>query len=316
MGEVMSCSMMKRIVCIWLFLILLIAASTSLANTTFDECQDIDPDELRAEINTLMQELFETQFQGLNLERVVRNHWARVGLDEIIRTEVTDAVQLVRADTSYWQRLWSNWSSERAMELAERVAEYAFGSETFRQGIEGLSEEIADDITRRFDQTINRSALEAAMCLQEFINGTYGHSALRVFEEHVVFVTTYLDPVEAVEVIDVGPAPTALSGLGVATIISGHVARRIMQNVSTRVSRRIAGRIVVRIAGRAGTSAVPVVGWVTGIGLIAWDLFSGAEGAFNVIQEQLTGEEMTAEIQGEIVAVLEQELPMARASIA
>lgn len=310
---------MKRRLRSWFTLALLTFVGISFANTTldaFDECQDIAPDEIRTEINRLMQDLFETQFQDLNLERVVLNHWSRVGMDEIIRTEVADGVELVRADTTYWQRLRSNWSSGHAMEMAERVTEYAFGAEAFRQGIERLSEEVAQDITRRFEQTINHSALEAAMCLQEFITGTYGHSALRVFEEHVVFVTTYLDPVEATDGISVGLTPTAITGLGVGTIIGGHVARRVMQNVSTRISQRIGGRMLARVAGRVGTSAVPVVGWAVGIIMIAGDLFGGMEGALNTIQQQLTSEETQAEIRGEIVAILEQELPMARVSIA
>jgi hypothetical protein len=58
------------------------------------------------------------------------------------------------------------------------------------------------------------------------------------------------------------------------------------------------------------------VGWVVGLGMIAWDLIDGGDGPLSSIEEQLTSEEVKQEIRREIVLTIEQELPLANAEIA
>jgi hypothetical protein len=294
--------------------VLWLALGVSYANSSFEECRDLDGVELRSEIHRLTQTFFATDLQTLNLERMVHTRWVGLGMDNLIRVEVARAAWTVREDTSYWTRFMSSWSAAKAGELTERVATLAFGSEAFRQGIESLAAGVAQDLSRRFEATAGRSSSLAALCLQEFIGGAYGDTALGVFEHELIQRTLELDP--AIELSRLNVSLSAWSGLGVATIIGGHVARGVVQRISTGLSRRIAGRIAVRIAGRAGSAAIPVVGWVVGVAMIAYDLFDGSSGALTAIEAQLISEEVQSEIRREVVLVLEDELPAASAEMA
>jgi hypothetical protein len=61
------------------------------------------------------------------------------------------------------------------------------------------------------------------------------------------------------------------------------------------------------VLGRIGTEIIPIVGWVVGTGLIAYDLYTSREGALPQIQEGIKSAEVKAGIRSEIVAAMEPE---------
>jgi hypothetical protein len=98
-----------------------------------------------------------------------------------------------------------------------------------------------------------------------------------------------------------------LGGIGI--IVVSELTRRVTQKLSEKIAERVAGRILTRVLGRAGSSLIPVAGWVIGIGLIAWDLWDGAKGALPQIQEALTSADVKARIRGEITDSIKNGLP-------
>ena len=52
--------------------------------------------------------------------------------------------------------------------------------------------------------------------------------------------------------------------------------------------------------GRLGSSVIPYVGWAVGVGLLAWDLWEGSEGALPAIREAMQAEEVKQEVRAEI----------------
>jgi len=98
-----------------------------------------------------------------------------------------------------------------------------------------------------------------------------------------------------------------LTGLGI--IVVTEIVRRVATKISQKIAQRIAGKIAGRILGKAGSSLIPIAGWVIGIGLIAWDLIDGGKGALPQIQEALQDESVKQGIRDEIVDAIEKSLP-------
>ena len=61
--------------------------------------------------------------------------------------------------------------------------------------------------------------------------------------------------------------------------------------------------------GKAGSSFIPVAGWIVGVALIAYDLWEGNQGALPQIQEALQSEEVKSKIREEIATAIKDDLP-------
>ena len=99
----------------------------------------------------------------------------------------------------------------------------------------------------------------------------------------------------------------ALGGVGI--IVVTEISRRIAIRLSEKMAQRIAGKIVGRVLGRAGSTLIPVAGWVIGLGLIVWDLWEGGNGALPQIQDALQSEEVKAKIRQEVSDAVKGGLP-------
>ena len=96
---------------------------------------------------------------------------------------------------------------------------------------------------------------------------------------------------------------------GAGIIVVTEVGTRVATRISEKLAERVAGKIIGRVLGRAGSSFVPVAGWVVGIALIVWDLVEGGQGALPQIQEALTGQDVKARIRSEVAAAVQAGLP-------
>jgi hypothetical protein len=91
---------------------------------------------------------------------------------------------------------------------------------------------------------------------------------------------------------------------------------RLAQKLTQKIAQRVAGKVVGRVIGKAGSSFIPVAGWIVGIALIAYDLWEGNQGALPQIQEALQSEEVKGKIREEIAAAIKDDLPDQAALIA
>lgn len=291
------------------------SAQQSDSAPPLERCLNLDENDLRSELREVTRQFFDAELGAVDLPRMVENKWLELGLPDLLETEVNRAVESVRQDTAWTRNLTASFSPAQATELAEQIAERAFTSEALRTRLETLAGEVADDFTQSFTSVAARSASASAACLQTYLGNTYGSAV----------ATTYKQEIQA-QVEKVGTEaltgnfqPDTLglrSGVGVASIAGGYVARAVARRLSTQISRRVAGNIATRILGRAGSSVIPVVGWVVGGGLIVFDVIdSTVRGPFPAIRRQLSGAETQRQIQEEIATSLREDTPTVSAEL-
>ncbi len=290
--------------------------SASDAPSTLEGCLTLDETALRSDLNRVTQGFFNDELNAVDLPRMVEVKWLELGMPNLLKTEVDRAVDSIRGETVGFRRLTSTLFTAQATELAEQIANRAFSSEAFRSRLETLANEVAADFTGSFASVAARSASSATECVQSYLGGAYGDAVAGTFEQEVraQLQTTGADALTG----NIQPEGVVgvRSGVGVATIAGSYVARAVVQRLSVQLSRRIAGNITARILGRAGSSAIPVVGWVVGGGLIAWDVVNGfVRGPFPAIRRQLASEKTQTQIQNEIVTSLRVDLPAVSAKL-
>lgn len=280
-------------------------------DSTLQNCDTVDEDALQQELNSITQEVVAASAEQINIGRIVETQWRELKMDTIIDAQVDRAVERVKGEEDYWNKLLSSWSAETAAELTRKVTNYTFEAETFQNKIDELSHNVALGISGEIALLSAQSVSAAFFCLQTFISRNYSGALVSAFEEQVRLAAENVnyggnEALDASLLSVIGQHKTALGGIGV--IIVAQISRRIMVEIGETIAERIAGRIVGRILGRAGSTLIPIAGWLLGAGMIAYDLYSSRDGALPQIQETLKSEEVKSGIRGEITASIEPEL--------
>lgn len=279
--------------------------------TSLQECDVITEETLQDELNKVTQQVVEEASAQLDVSRIVASQWRQLEMDAAIDREVDAAVERVKNREDYWNKFLSSWSAEKAEELTLAVTTETFDAPTFHSAIDELSLAIAQGIGDEIAELSAQSVSAAFFCLQTFIDGNYSSALVSTFEEEVRLATE-ASTVNENNALDnnlltiAGQHRTALGGVGV--IIVAQVSKRIVLELGELISKRIAGRIVGRVLGKAGSTLIPIAGWLIGAGMIAYDLYSSRDGALPQIQETLKSEEVKAGIRDEITAEIEPEL--------
>jgi hypothetical protein len=291
-------------------------AQTVASSEVIDQCRTIDPADLETEMQQFTQQFFFEDIRTLNVPRIILTHWNALEVNIVIENEVASARERVQQDAGGLDKLMSAWRPGKAEELAEQVATYAFTSERFQEVLYDLSVAVAADITSGFEEVASSSSSAALTCMQTYIGGSYGQVVASIFGDEIIdqSVDTNLADISAAGT-GTGFRGRAAAGLG--AVVAGYIARAVIQKVSVQITQRITGNIVGRILGRAGTSAagaasaaVPVVGWVVGIGLLTWDVIDGSQrGALPQIERALTSDQTQERIRSEIATVIVEDLP-------
>ncbi len=261
---------------------------------------------MRDELNGITQSIFEPEKIRLEIEAIVDRKWAELDLDSTVDAAVDAAVEKARSETDWWERVKSNWSADTTKELTERVATYAFGSESFVNAVNLLSEDIASELVDELRVMTAKSASSALQCVQAFIGDTFSQTMAAVLDEHIQErideIVVDPDP-ESATILDIIELhPELLSG--VAVIVGTQLAKQF----AAKMAQNIAGKIVVRILGKLATSAIPLVGWIIGGGLIVWDVINAGEGAFPQIRAALQEDQTKSELRKQIANEVHEEL--------
>ena len=272
---------------------------------TFQECATVEEARLRDELNGITQFVFAAEQNKLDIAGMVDRAWFEQGIDAVVDAQVNLAVDRVRSEEDYWSRFLSGWTAAKAEELTTKVANYAFGSEAFRQEIDTLSATIADDLAQEIGAMTARSASSALLCVQEFIGDTFSNTMVGVFQQDIEKKVTEADigqnaGTDFTVILDT--RTKSLAGVGV--IIASQIAKRLAE----KVAERVAGKLVGRILGKAATSIIPLAGWIIGGGLIIWDLIGAGEGALPQIRESLQGAAVKNAIRAQVTTAVQTEL--------
>lgn len=276
---------------------------------TVGDCSRIDSSQLRSEIEAHVLAVLQNEATPIDIDAIVDRAWIAVGMDAAIDYEVARAVDSVRTSEDYLNRLISGWWGEKAEEYAERIANDAFGSPGFRAKLEELSVAIGADVARQIEAQFAQAASVALLCLQAYVGEQYSDTFFTLFAKQVQLETEALElnPLATPSISALTDHRLALAGVG--TIIATQLIYRLSQKLGEKLAQRVAGRVVGRILGRAGSSFIPIAGWVVGIGMIVYDLWEGGEGALPQIQEGLQSEEVKRKIRQEIADAVRDDLP-------
>ncbi len=280
-------------------------------NSSLQECDVITEETLQDELNQVTQDVVEQASANLDVARIVANQWRVLAMDAAIDREVDAAVERVKSREDYWNKFLSSWSAAKAEELTTAVTTETFDSPTFHERIDELSLAIAQQIGEEIAVLSAESVSAAFFCLQTFIHGNYSNALVSTFEEEVRLATqdAAIGDNSALDnnlLTIAGQHKTALGGVGV--IIVAQVSKRIILELGETISKRVAGRIVGRVLGKAGSTLIPIAGWLIGAGMIAYDVYTNRDGAIPQISETLKSEEVKAGIREEITASIEPEL--------
>jgi len=303
-------SILLVVTLLWLQLPVQVYAQTPTSDYTFGDCSTMDQERLRTEIEQVAHSVLTDESAGINIDEIVMRQWINLHVDEAIDREVQLAIDNIYASEGYWSRLWSGWSAEKAEEFATRVANEAFNAEGFHATINELSVAIAQEISREIEADFARAASAAFLCMKAYVGDKYSGTLFNAFEGKVSTEVDGIDLQTEAANVDVSALDVHQKAIGgVGLIIVTELSRRIAIKLSEKIAERIAGKIVGRIIGKAGSSLIPVAGWVIGLGLIAWDLWEGGNGALPQIQEALESEEVKAKIRQEVADAIKDGLP-------
>lgn len=280
------------------------------SDDTLQQCNLVAEEALQDELNQVTQQVFADALAKVDLTALVEAQWQKLAIDPVIDTAVDQAVEQVKNEKALWDKFLSSWSADKAQELTKAVAAATFESELFTQKIDELSAAVASELSQQIAVLSAESVSAAFFCLQTFIADKYASVLVREFENKVQTAAGQADLNSGsaldTSILDiVGQHKTALGGVGV--IIAAQIARRLVREIGETIAERIAGRIVARVLGRVGSELIPIVGWIVGAGLIAYDVYSSRDGALPQIQETLKSEEVKAGIRTEIVGSIEPE---------
>ncbi len=278
-------------------------------NYTFGECSRIEQGAIQRELSSLIRASLLGEPDGPDYDALVAEVWETAGASAVFDQAVDDAVARVRTEEDYVQRLWSAWSSDKAAELARRVAEYAFEDPAVTAKLNEVSELLAQALISEMQANMARSASSALLCLQDYAGGRYSETLFMAFQtelsEYLTADGSSAAPTPGnISLLDVHNRGVLGAGIIGATLtwqLTQRLAQNLLQKMATRLASKIAGRILGRLV-----AFIPYIGWAVGIGLLAWDMLEGSQGALPQISEALKAEEVKAEMRAEIAAVLRE----------
>lgn len=248
---------------------------------------------------------------SVDFDKLVNQKWVQLNIDQVWDTEVKSVIASFKDDSrGWWNPNWSllitGWYPPRAEALAEDVVSQVLTSHAFTEALNELANELAVALAGEIEIMSARSASSMLLCLQAYVGTAYSDTLYVSFVERTA---VQVDPETLTETELMSPEGVleahslGISGVGVL-VLTG-VSRQIIQSMGKALSRRIVGNVVTRIIGRAGASVVPYAGWILGLGLIAYDLITGASGALPQIERNLLDEDVKIAIRQDIAEVLE-----------
>ena len=251
-----------------------------------------------------------------DIDSLVARKWADLDMDAAVDSAVQGAVDNLGEQEAYWDKLLSGWWGEKAQEYAERVANDAFSSPAFQTRLADLSQAVGSEVARQVESQFAAAASVALLCLKEYVGEQYSGQLFSAFARSVQADTQQVNLAAGSPVITGAVEQHGLAIAGVGTILVTQLVYRLAQKLTEKIAQRVAGKVVGRVLGKAGSSFIPVAGWIVGAALIAYDLWEGNKGALPQIQEALQSEEVKSKIREEIATAIKDDLPDQAALIA
>lgn len=270
------------------------------------KCEEIKEAELRVELNQILQEFLNDR-TNIDFQDVVRRQWQTLKLDTVLDSQIDNAVFRVSHDAGIVQRFKSSWMPSKAEALTKEVMNDAFDSPMLKGKLNQLSANIAEETSNRLEASSAQSSSYALTCLQQFVGQQYSQGLAAAFNKKLTKIEN--EAIVSEQFSALVPHSTHVSGIAGGSILLGPV---IMKGIQKRITNTIANRIFQnvgeRLLGRLGSSFIPYVGQVVGVGLIAGDVIKSFDGALPEIQKALKAPEVKRTIQQDIAKASEDSI--------
>lgn len=284
-----------------------LASAYALENNDYiiPQCQGIKDEDFKSKLKQNIESFFADEITKSNIQPIVEFYWQDLNLNGVIDYEVDDAVITVKNETGYWGRFTSNWNSDQAKRLTEKIINLAFDdSSAVGAKLKVLSEKVANSLFAKIKPISVNSSVYAMDCLQQFIGGQYPKIIVNLFDK------TLQSSVEGMgDNIKLQPDTTKfvdshVRGVGGAAylLIKNVIAKRVIDQITSRVVQQVAERIGARLA----ESIIPFFDAVVILQTI-WD-FGNPDAGLDTIRNYIKKPEIKQEFQRHITDDFEREM--------
>lgn len=267
----------------------LIIASPARSAATYPECGSFDDPALRKNLAEMISTELIPKLSSLKVEAVVRTHWEQLGISRTIDILSDRAVASVRNERGFLERQYSNYSEDKAHEFARDVVNRVFSAPEFQSAIQSLIDRVIQSLANEINGITQNATESAFECLSSFVKANYLKVIQGGLERQVRTKVTV-----AKDQINVGARfPTArynftMTATGVALV----AGQRLIGVIASRVAQQVGGRIAAVVA-----SKIPKLGGWIGVGILAWQIMAGSDGALPDILQELQSPPVKAEFQ-------------------
>ena len=277
--------------------VLPVSAATELSRADYETCQARDEDGFRAALASISTDALKTGVKSVNYRAVVADQWRKSGLDEIIDKRVDFAIDEVKNETSWTERLKSLANAEASQKLATAVAERVYRSDAVKLAMEDLATGVANDVGKTIELASFDAAEPVLACLKAFVGPRYGAAVAQAVAGDAGRDLT-VDPAKGSGDVTAG-AVLKQSGGGIAgaTIL---VVRRQLANLAARVGQRLVGSVLSRL--------VSVAAGGVGLVLIAKDIWEFRNGVLPIIATEMKARATKDKVQEEIATTLSDQI--------
>jgi hypothetical protein len=274
-----------------------LAYAEPLSRAAIDACQAHDDAGLRNAVLAISTDALTKATKTLDYTALVNEQWRQRNLDQVIDARVDIAVEEVKSETGWMERLQSLTDSEQSQKLATNVAERVYRSDAVKTAIEDLASGVAKEVGKTIEFASTDATEPLLQCLKAFVGPRYGASVAQALAGEAG-KDVALDPKRGTS--DVSAASVLKEsggGLAGATIL---IVRRQLANLATRVGQRIVGSILSRV--------VSVVAGGVGLVLIAKDLWDFRNGVLPIIATEMKAPATKEKVREELATTLAEQM--------
>ena len=264
-------------------------AAAGLSRASYEDCQARDDDSFRSVITTISADALKAGIGKVDYPALVSDQWRKSGLDEVIDKQVDLAIEEVKKETSWTERIKSLGNTEISQKLATTVAERVYRSDAVKAAMETLATGVAKDVGKNFELASQDAATPVLNCLKAFVGPRYGMAMAQAVAGDAGKDLS-VDPNKGgADISSADILKQSGGGIAGATIL---VVRRQLANLATRIGQRIVGSVLSRL--------VSVVAGGVGLVLIAKDIWEFRHGVLPIIASEMKAKATKDKVQEEL----------------
>ncbi len=273
------------------------SAAAELSRADYESCQARDEVGLQSALANISADALKAGTKSIDYRSLVSDQWRRVGLDEIIDKRVDFAVDEVKNETSWTERLQSLANADASQKLATSVAERVYRSDVVKVALEDLVTGVAKDVGKTIEFASTDASEPILNCLKAFVGPRYGSAISQAVAGDANKDLTFDPQKGAGEVSSGAILKQTGGGIAGATIL---IVRRQLATIATRVGQRIVGSVLSRL--------VSVAAGGVGLVLIAKDIWEFRNGVLPIIATEMKAVATKEKVREEMATTIADQI--------